>query len=80
MFALTPFDTDHVPPEIGCVNCDVLLAHTVSKPAIAKFVMLLPTKLEVVPILAKLVNVPFEALLTVLIILFIDVLFPAGTP
>ena len=78
--AAAPLETDQVPPETKCVYCDVALAHKFDAPLIEIFAVVFPIKLDVVPVLVKLVKVPFEALLTVLTILVMAVLLPDGVP
>ena len=78
--ALAPFETDQVPPEIIWLYWAVVLAQMVAGPVTSKLEIVLPTKLEEVPDLVKLVNVPFNALFALFVTVVIEVLFPPATP
>ena len=78
--AAAPLESDQVPPETICVNCDVALAHKFDAPFIGILAVVFPTKLDVVPDLAKLVNTPFEALFTVFTTAVTDALLPPAIP
>ena len=80
MVAFAPFEIDQVPPLLGWVYCDVLLAHTVVAPEIAKLMIVFPIKLEVAPVLPKLVKVPFKALVVLSIAVVIVELLPPAIP
>ena len=78
--AVTPFETDQTPPEIGCVYCAVLLAQILAAPVIERLADIPATKLELVPVLSELVIVPLLALLAKLTIVVTDVLLPSAIP
>ena len=78
--AVAPLDTDQVPPATGCVYCEVLLPQMVAAPVISILAVELPTKLEVVPVLVKLVKVPIKAIFDLLLMVEMDVFVPPATP
>ena len=79
ILAAAPLETDQVPPGIRCVYCEVAFPQMVDEPLIS-IVETLFTKLDAVPVLAKLVKLPFEALFTAFITVFIEALFPPAIP
>ena len=78
--AVALLETDHVPPGIWCVYCVVLFPQIVAAPAISIFAVALPTILEEVPVLVKLVKVPFDVLFALLVRVEIEVFVPPATP
>ena len=78
--AVAPLDTDQVPPATGCVYWEVLLAQKVAAPVSAIFEVVFPTILEEVPVLVKLVKVPFDALFALLVRVEMEVFVPPATP
>ena len=78
--AEAPFDIDQVPPEIGCVYCDELFSHIIVAPLISKIPVGPATKLEVVPVFAKLVSAPFKAKFELFNKLVTDELLPSALP
>ena len=78
--AAAPLETDQVPPATIWVNCDVALAHKFDAPLIEIFAVVFPIKFDVVPVLVKLVKVPFEALFTVFTTAVTDALLPPAIP